>query len=318
MSRIRSFLLAALVVGSVAVPAAHAGATARYVSGGVGIARAQGQTVADSGLVVCEPGDAAGLGGACLPFGGGDAVSVVDAVQGQDVAFQVCVDNNGDGLCRSDDPDPVCGDVIAFSHDDAGNFYNPVGPLPTGFKAGCPGGPFRGYIVYLCEGAHANLPGVLPHAHPATSGTASVVTGGEGLGSFCGFPVGKPYIVATGGNETCGLRAVSDDTVTQPDTYAGSLVGGPWHVAGATSLEVRCELVVNGLVTYVLSASGTESVVSSGQVSFTAVPSDVVGVCTTVTWTGGFGGGGSYGRCDAADFVQTATGSSYVVAQSTV
>ncbi|HEU0132451.1 MAG TPA: hypothetical protein VFQ85_15815 [Mycobacteriales bacterium] len=195
------------------VPQAHA-ASGTYVAGGTAVGRAAGTTAVDNGTVACMPQSASGVGGLCLPFGGGDAVSVIDDVLGRNVAFQVCVDNNGDGFCgRGPTPpaEPACVDQILFSHADDGSFRNPVGPMQTAL-APCPGngGGWNGYVVFLCNGAHVASD---VHLHPATRGTAKVTTGGQGSGTFCGAPFGKRYFVAP--------------TPPSPPTTPPDIGGGP-------------------------------------------------------------------------------------------
>jgi hypothetical protein len=226
-----SVLAACVSLLPATTPASSATPGARYVAGGTAVVREPGQAVVDDGSVICDTGDGAGAGGLCLPFGGGDSVEILDEVAGQEVAFQVCVDNNGDGLCTSPDNNPLCPDQIAFSHDDAGNFFNPVGPVPAGFLPGCPGGPWRGYVVFICNGVHAV--GTASHSHPATSGTGRVAPGsGEGLGTFCGGGPrvsNKPYVLspsAIGPTVPCTLEAAADPTA-EAGTHAGTLKGGP-------------------------------------------------------------------------------------------
>ena len=268
------------------VPGAQAAGEGRYISAGVAVARADGNTPVDNGAVVCDDGNGVGVGGVCLPFGGGNAISVVDDVLGEAVALQVCVDNNGDNVCTPNDPDPYCADDVVFSHDDDGSFYNPVGPVPTGFRPGCPGGGWNGYVVYLCDGAHAVSADV--HAHPATTGIATVTSGGEGLGTFCGGPslIGKPYYgTYVDGNLGCGVTAVLE-TNTTGQNAEGTLVGGPWHSTGPVTLS--CSVTVNGTPT--VSSPGTTGfgVASSvGRASFSATLSDVVEVCTDVVTSAG-------------------------------
>jgi hypothetical protein len=173
----------------------------RYAAGGTTVARQSGQTAVDNGFALCDATHRAGTGGVCLPFTGGNGVHVLDAVHGENVAFQVCVDNNHDNFCGFNPFDvPAstgpCADDIVFSHDDNGAFHNPVGPVPTGFRAGCaqPAGArsWNGYVVILCEGAHDT------HQHPATTGVAKVDGAPEGTGTFCGIPdpaPGKLYAV---------------------------------------------------------------------------------------------------------------------------
>lgn len=289
----RRLLVALAVLASgalLALTPANAAPQGRYVGGGVAVVRAPGGNAADDGVVVCDAGDGVGAGGLCLPFGTpSDAVHVMDDNAGEDVAFQVCVDNNGDGVCSSPDPDPVCGDVIAFSHDDAGAFYNPVGPLPGGFKPGCPGGEWRGYVVLLCQGVHA-VSGA--HAHPAGTGTGTLTTGGEGLGTFCGgngIVSRKPYRVADpGGDLTCGLNASTDPgTEVPPGNVTGILYGGPWRSVQSPGLTIRCGIQVDGLLAaqVVSSSTGQAAVQPPFVVSFPAPPSSEVRVCTQVDWT---------------------------------
>jgi hypothetical protein len=166
-----------------------------YISGATAVVKdASGPPTIDDGVVICTSGG--GVGGACVPFGTGDSIAVLDDAAGPDVAFQVCIDNNGDSVCTfqpgSTEP---CGDDVFFSHDDFNNFYNPLGRLPTSFRPGCPGG-FPGYVVFLCEGVHTPKGGGAPHVHPATAGSTTLTTGGTGFGNFCGGPaVVKRYQV---------------------------------------------------------------------------------------------------------------------------
>lgn len=201
-----------LVVGLLAIAstlAMGAGPSASYVSGGTAVVKESGSApAADDGVVVC--GGEPSVGGACLPFGDLDSIVVLDDVSGRAVAFQVCIDNNGDGVCGNspdDGRDPGqlgCSDEIFFSHDDAGRFFNPLGPLPTSFRAGCPGGPWHGYVVFLCEGVHVSASAdgsvtVPAHAHAATVGTIALAEGGSGYGDFCRPPAagpGKTYVIA--------------------------------------------------------------------------------------------------------------------------
>lgn len=307
-----STLAAALAVALSAfgsVPGAQAGPSARYVSAGVAVARGEGATVVDNGAVVCDGGNHVGVGGVCLPFTGDDAVSVADDELGENLAFQVCVDNNGDGLCTTNDPDPTCPDQMYFSHDDAGHFFNPVGPVATGFTSGCPGGAFDGYVVFLCDGVHA-APGN-PHAHPATTGVVTLTTGGEGVGDFCGNPfVSKPYFATAPSDDlTCGLSAYSDPNVTGgQDTAVGTLYGGPWHDTG--SVQITCSVLVNGLMVVAApTGSGTGVATTSGSAAFTAEPWDSVTVCTDVV------AATPYYDCDPVTTTQQGSVTHWFVAQ---
>ncbi len=181
-----------------------AGVSDTYLAGGTAVVRGSGANVLDAGGVVCvKRADVPSAGGGCVPFGHGSSIAVHDDVLGTDqVAFQVCLDNDGDGLCLFDPGAGGCADDVYFSHDDSGAFYNPLGPLPTGFRSGCPGGPWQGYVVFLCQGVHIENPLTgFGHAHAAVQGTISPTTAtGSGFGDFCGATldnatVPKPYAV---------------------------------------------------------------------------------------------------------------------------
>lgn len=189
-----------------AAPGSAAATTATYVAGGTVVVKEGGKPpAADEGAVVClaldVTGNNAGIGGGCVAFGavpGASSVRVSDRLHGATVPFQVCIDNDGDGVCTSPDFGN-CADEIFFSHDDNGVNHNPLGPLPTGFAAGCPGGAWNGYVVFLCNGVHT-AGGA--HAHPASVGTITTVSGvpGTGYGTFCGGAAenaqsNKPYTV---------------------------------------------------------------------------------------------------------------------------
>ena len=201
----KSRLLVVLAAVAVAVPlatpsSANRGGRASYDGAGTVVVKDAGKPATlDEGVTVCRTGAPEGFGGACLPFAPAPAqVHVLDDAFGEDVPFQVCIDNNGDGLCVSPDKGP-CADGIFFSHDDEGIHHNPVGPLPGGFTPGCPGGPWKGYVVFLCNGVAHNTGGG-SHSHPATSGTITSSSGlGEGVGNFCGGstqdPSNKQYVL---------------------------------------------------------------------------------------------------------------------------
>lgn len=174
-------------------------ASVTYLGGGTLVAKQQfGEAVVDSGALVCTT-QGLGVGGGCVPFGSGDSIGVLDLLAGKQVAFQVCIDNDGDGLCGGDFGGALtCRDEQFFSHHDDGAFFNPLGPLPKAFQRGCPGGAWPGYVVFLCEGAHVPVrPPGPPHVHGATEGTVELTTGGTGFGNFCqptGFQT-KAYTV---------------------------------------------------------------------------------------------------------------------------
>lgn len=159
-----------------------------YVGGGSFVVKTQASTLVDDGAVVCQGTAGDGIGGGCLPFGGADGafVGVRDDVAGDAVAFQVCIDNDGDGVCGGPVRDFRCADQIFFSHADGGRFFNPLGPLPTSFQRGCEAGAgFAGYVVILCTGTHEDAK-TGAHEHPATTGAIHPATDGSGYGDFCG------------------------------------------------------------------------------------------------------------------------------------
>lgn len=174
-----------------------------YLGGGNFVAKdATLGTLVDNGGVVCRGMDGSGVGGGCLPFpaGGrrGGFVKVQDEQAGLRVAFQVCIDNNGDGICGGPQTNPICQDQAFFSHADGGRFFNPLGPLPTASLRECPNA-FQGYVVFLCQGTH-NDAGAGPHQHLATTGTITPAQDGFGYGDFCGGgggSVGAPATVPT-------------------------------------------------------------------------------------------------------------------------
>ena len=184
----------------------RAGAWDEYVAGGTTVVQDGNGfgNLLDAGGVVCvKRGTGPSVGGGCVPFGHGSSIGVSDDALGTtDVAFQVCLDNDGDGFCAFAPGAGGCADDVYFSHDSSGAFHNPLGPLPTGFRSGCPGGPWQGYVVFLCQGVHVTnvLTGV-GHVHAAVHGTITPTTAaGSGFGDFCGLNINnstvpKPYAV---------------------------------------------------------------------------------------------------------------------------
>lgn len=158
-------------------------------------------TLLDNGAVVCHDanGDGSpesGEGGLCIPFAdlNGDGILVKDESLGLRVAFQVCIDNNGDGVCGGNGQEGFsepCGDAIFFSHESRTNgFHNPLWVPLQGFNPGCDVGQFPGYIVIVCAGAHQT------HSHQVTQGTITSVPSGTGFGDFCGAPTAaKAYTI---------------------------------------------------------------------------------------------------------------------------
>lgn len=177
---------ASLVVGVATNGAANGfGPIAEYVGSHTIVVKGLPADTLDRGSVICRA-NGPSVGGGCILFGPGDSIKVMDDKAGLSVAFQVCIDNNGDSLCGGRaDPAGTCADDIFFSHDDAENFHNPLGPLPMSFRAGCPGG-FPGYIVFVCDGIHVAEGGGTPHQHIAPKGTINLTAGGTGFGNFCG------------------------------------------------------------------------------------------------------------------------------------
>lgn len=187
-------------------------ALAGYTSGGTFVVKTGAAgTVVDNGGVVCDGLTGSGVGGGCLPFpaetadldgdgrGDGAFIRVRDDTAGDRVAFQVCIDNDGDGVCGGQPFDVrldsagagnislgpgECRDQIFFSHADGGKFFNALGPLPTRSLETCPDA-FQGYVVLLCEGVHEDARQG-PHAHRLTTGSISFAPEGSGYGDFCG------------------------------------------------------------------------------------------------------------------------------------
>lgn len=170
-------------------------------------------TFVDNGAVVCEDtnGDGiydSGRGGTCIPFanmGYDDSIYVVDALENENVAYQVCVDMNGDGVCGIDAANGTigfCRDAIFFSHSSfTGGFDNPMYVDTPGLasqQAMCGGsGGFQGYVVILCAGAHQTFGDPDGHTHEATIGQVYTTFGAsKPHGDYCGSPVAaKAYRV---------------------------------------------------------------------------------------------------------------------------
>lgn len=204
-------LAAMFVIGALSLSMALPGGAAtpeRYSGGGtVAVAQINGVTVVDNGAAICRPG-ADSTGGACVAFPERSAgtnpenyVKVADDTYGPNVAFQVCVDNNGDGVCggASGVGTERCGDDQFFSHREDGSFANPLGPLPTSFRQGCSTAGFPGYVVFLCTGVHSNdVAG--PHQHDADAGAVSTASGDgkPNYGTFCGGGNGGTAIPVNG------------------------------------------------------------------------------------------------------------------------
>lgn len=181
--------------------------------------QAQQITVLDSGAVVCRSSaTAAGSGGNCVPFGAvsgtNNALAVTEDCSNACVpnvlTFQVCVDNNGDGICKglqdiSDDrpmsQPPNCSfDSIFYSHSTTTTRNRDPLYIPAWaqtFWQGCGGVGYPGYVVIVCAGAHNNKAGSLPHTHTATLGNiAPASTTDLTSGNYCGAPTAtKAYKV---------------------------------------------------------------------------------------------------------------------------
>lgn len=215
MTSPRALLAAVVAISLAAVPGVLAVSAYSYDGPGVVVLDAQRATIADNGAVVCEDADGDGVpekgtGGVCIPFdqlpdtdsGEHPAVRVVDDEVGESVAFQVCVDNDGDGVCTfglKENPvgDPAeCFDEIRFSHGDGVN-VNPLA-VPDGFAfPGCAdNGGFPGVIVAICAGAHESA-SEGAHSHEATAGSAQTTTTTDtSTGDFCGArSSAKAYVV---------------------------------------------------------------------------------------------------------------------------
>jgi hypothetical protein len=198
--------LSLLALGFVLTAGLAAASTFSYTGAGTVVVAGSGQpgtpgqTFLDNGAVVC----ATGTGGVCIPWEalGGDSVKVVDDAVGDNVAFQVCIDNDGDSFCTGDGQPRECSDLILFSHVTGSNanhnplFVNP--PFARGYWEQCGQDGFPGYVVITCAGAHANTATGFgaTHPHQAVKGTVGgVVTGGTPSGDFCGGQLAsKAYI----------------------------------------------------------------------------------------------------------------------------
>lgn len=165
-------------------------AFAGYTAGGTFVVKTDEGTILDNGGVICQGTNGDGIGGGCLRFPPSDGrdqgafVRVNDNAAGPGVAFQVCIDNNGDGVCGGPQLNDFCRDQIFFSHNDEGRFFNPLGPLPTSRLPGCSAGGHNGYVVLLCQGAH-EVDGH-SHTHSLSSGSIGLAPFGSGYGDFCG------------------------------------------------------------------------------------------------------------------------------------
>lgn len=163
-------------------------------------------TFVDNGAIVCEDVDGDGIyekgrGGTCISFAqfhatGMDSILVEDALAYRDVAFQVCVDANGDGVCGDgffNDPFATgCRDIIYFSHSSfTGGYSNPM-YMPYWAEQhfyNCGYGGFPGYIVILCAGAHQTQGDPTGHTHEVTFGQTYLDWGGAWpSGDYCGAP----------------------------------------------------------------------------------------------------------------------------------
>jgi hypothetical protein len=181
-----------ILLGLLLTTALAAPAFAGYTAGGTFVVKSDGQTIVDNGGAICQGLTGSGVGGGCLPFPladptgqAGAFIGVRDDAAGASVAFQVCIDNNGDGICGGQPlPTEPCRDQIFFSHSDGGRFFNALGPLPTTSLKGCPNA-FQGYVVLLCQGEH-NDREAGPHSHTLTTGTIKLMRDGSGYGDFCG------------------------------------------------------------------------------------------------------------------------------------
>lgn len=205
----------ALAAPGTPAPWVYSGAGTVVTSINVGLAQI---TALDNGAVQCRDADYDGIfeqgqGGVCITFAqmaGGDAIFVQDgSVAPHLLSFQVCVDNNGDGICSGNGENgaynpSVCADRIYFSHHSSGGNLNPLFVDPQGvgaFFQQCARGGFPGYVVITCAGLHNNRLGTTPHSHDVTSGTVQPVHLGynTGSGDFCGgLTAAKAYDVVVG------------------------------------------------------------------------------------------------------------------------
>lgn len=238
----------AAVVG-IAVATVSPGQADTYVAGSTVVVRQDpgAGTAADSGFVECSTAPAPSTGGACIPWtAGGNAIKVVDQVNGTAVAFQVCVDNDGNQQCGGTPTIAGCDDDVVYSHFDNGSFSNPLA-APTSFRTGCPGG-YRGWVVILCQGAHASGGA---HTHEVTEGTVTSVTGGGPSGEFCGPPPGvpgKPYFLGRPPSNLCaGGGVLTTGPLGAPFLAATASYSFSLTFSGACTSGTS--LTVNGSIT---------------------------------------------------------------------
>lgn len=234
-----------------------------YVAGTTVVGRGAGITMVDLGVVECNS-TGPSVGGACIPWSGG-GVEVVDQVNGTNVAFQVCVDNDGNSFCGGTPLIAGCEDDIVFSHFDDGTFSNPLA-APTSFRSGCPGG-FRGWVVFLCQGAHA---AGTPHTHEVSRGTVTAAGGGGPSGEFCAGFAGKPYV----------RSAIPDACVFAGSMQTGAMYNPP---APTTTTAFSVTFTIGGCVRSSATFTGT----MTGSCFAATGSGDFDGHPFLLTWAGG-------------------------------
>jgi hypothetical protein len=213
LSSVPSAVLAAVVLLATLM-AGPVGAASPYSYQGPGVVVTQdaaGNTLIDNGVVRCQlAAPSGGQGGFCIPFSdisaSGSTLTVNDASSGTNVSYQVCLDNNGNGVCG--DSSGGCSDLILFSHSSS-SYANPMSGLPTSHAAGCPGSVgFDGLVVFICQGVHDT------HVENASTGTGTLSSGSGTAGftepgppvPFCGgAPLGKAYLASQGAPEDFGV-----------------------------------------------------------------------------------------------------------------
>lgn len=209
------------------VAAAHA-ESAKYKDGSTVVAQNNDEDpTADSGLVICNPGDHSGQGGACFDYdahpGGSWSVRPVDN-SGFQLAYRVCLTAAG-----NTDPVPgTGGTVLEGDCDDAGNanhfshgFTDAANEwrVPTTVVAESGGADYEWIIVFLCDAVMENFDTPGFHSHGVTTGTVTLDTTANQGGSVGFVEGGIPQPLCGGGEASTHkyrIQGVAPDPVPNP------------------------------------------------------------------------------------------------------
>jgi hypothetical protein len=84
--------------------------------------------------------------------------------------------------------------------------------------------------------------------------------------------------------QTCGLQSIADPTAEE-NTQTGVLTTPAWAVPGASNINVRCEIQVDGETVVTSTASGVSAVAPGLSTASFHLPLDSsLSVCVTATW----------------------------------